>query len=164
MEMAYYVPQTEQALAGMFGVGKQKLDQLGAQFVTTITQYATAHQLAERQKFEQKPLQPSVSKGGVSLSQSETAQLINQGLTVDQVAQARGYTPGTIISHIETLLAANTPVKLDHIRPPAAELSSIEAAFKQAGSLNWLGPVKAIVGEEFSYDQLRLARLFLSAS
>lgn len=164
MEMAYYAPQSRDSLAKIFGVGQQKLEQLGELFLNEIAKYAQKHVLREKIKEgsdSYSSSSPRQAADGVSLTQAETAKFINQGNSIEKVAQLRGLSIGTICAHLEALVGANESLKLDHLRPAQEDLDYVAEAFNQAGGMSVLSPVKAIVGERFSYDTLRLARIFI---
>ena len=82
----------------------------------------------------------------------ETLALLRSGKSVSEVAEARGMALTTIGSHIEAL------VEQGHVRcselVPDARRVRIEATLDAAG---WdrLRPVKDLLGEEFSYDEIR---------
>ena len=78
------------------------------------------------------------------------------------MAKARGMTLGTITSHIEKLAASGEEIDISHLRPPAKKMEKIAQAFQKSGGTA-LSPVREILGEEFSYDELRVARLFLKS-
>ena len=74
-------------------------------------------------------------------------------------------TEGTIISHLEKLLERGESVNLEYLRSgiEQSRLTKIKNAFEKSGGLK-LSPVQKILGNSFSYDELRLARLFLEES
>jgi hypothetical protein len=92
----------------------------------------------------------------------ETKILVLNKMPVAEIAIARGLSHGTIISHIEKLLERGEKLDLECLIAnfPAGRLDKIKAAFKETGDTK-LAPVREILGEDFSYEELRLGRIFL---
>ncbi|MDO8493630.1 MAG: AAA family ATPase [bacterium] len=97
----------------------------------------------------------------------QTLVFAKEGLSLKEMADKRKMTIGTIISHLEQLVEAGKldPAKeLKHLRPDTMRMSKIEMAFKviydKTGSAA-LSPVKTKLGHGFSFEELRLARLFI---
>lgn len=90
----------------------------------------------------------------------KTKRLIAEGLSLVDIAKVRGQTLGTIISHLEKLKEEDEDFNLDIYKPKAKDLKIIATAFKKAGDTK-LAPVHGRLGGRYSYEELRLARLFL---
>ena len=54
-------------------------------------------------------------------------------------------------------------IDIDYLRPPVEKFATIKAAFQASGGTA-LSPVHAMLGERFSYEELRIARLFIKSS
>lgn len=94
----------------------------------------------------------------------ETLSLWLDGQGIDRIAQKRGLTRGTIIAHLEKA-AAKDLIKPSQIREQLdhsllQSLSEILAVFKKLDT-DRLSPVFEFFGGEYSYEELRLARLAL---
>ncbi|MFA6494522.1 MAG: helix-turn-helix domain-containing protein, partial [Candidatus Paceibacterota bacterium] len=76
------------------------------------------------------------------------------------IATIRGLTESTIISHIEKISGEDRELNIEYVKPPHARFEKIAEAFKESGSFA-LTPVRKILGEEYSYDELNLSRIFL---
>ena len=76
------------------------------------------------------------------------------------MARQRGVAETTILGHLELLAARGDVLDLAHLLPAADRLSEIETAFEVCGSA-YLRPVRDHLGEQFTYDELRLARMHL---
>lgn len=88
-------------------------------------------------------------------------------MTLDEIAQIRDLKPLTIVSHLEKLVEDKKEINLTPYRPEDEErLLVIHDAFISLGTLQ-LSPVHNYLyeryGGEYSFDELRMARLFLSA-
>ena len=91
----------------------------------------------------------------------KTRELINEGLTLSEIATKRGMTEGTIIAHLEKLKELKAEVNLKPFKPKAKDLKKIKEAFQATGDTK-LTPVHKKLGGAYSFEDIRLARLFLS--
>lgn len=96
-------------------------------------------------------------------TKEETLKLVSSGKTIKETAQERGLTQGTIISHLEKLLDAGAQCDIAHLNTFAVErFNNIKEAFSSDDNPEMrLAPAKEKLGDSYSYDELRLARLFL---
>ena len=51
-------------------------------------------------------------------------------------------------------------IDLRHVMPPNERMEPIKAAFRELGGHS-LGPVKEFLGEDYSYEEIRLVRLHM---
>ena len=98
----------------------------------------------------------------------ETYALILTGKSLDDIAEIRNIKVSTIFSHIEKLTEEGKVIDLSSHRPDDSErLSDIHRAFVEVGTLS-LSPVREFLAslhdEDYTYDELRMARLFISVS
>ena len=158
-QMAHYLPQSRESLSRISGVGARKLEELGDAFLSVIVAYARSHQLEERDiPARRRNSSNRVTKAGSTYYQ--TRQMLQQGMTVEEVAQHRGLAKSTIASHIERLIQSGERVDLGPLMPPQERFDAIRAAFVESGG-TFLSPVKEILGDDYSYDEIRLVWLFL---
>ena len=95
----------------------------------------------------------------------ETYILIQMGLSLEEIAVERSVKISTIYAHLEKLIEEGRKIDLENIRPLDEErLGKILDAFRTL-STEALSPVREYLAEtyeeEFDYDEVRLARLFL---
>ena len=95
-----------------------------------------------------------------SSTYQQTRELLSQKCSLPEIATKRGLSEGTVIAHIEKLHASDPKLSIDHLLPDKKRLAIIHEAFKEAENLT-LAPVRLRLGEDFSYNELRLARLVL---
>lgn len=155
-EMATYFPQSRESLLKLHGVGTQKLEQFGEDFLSVIKAYSKRKGLVEipKQTYDE----PSEIVFGTTYD--KTIALLQQKLQLEEIAKQRGLSVNTIINHIEKLSAQGEKIEIDHLRPNEERFNIIAASFKKSGG--WaLSPVREDLGENYSYNELRLARIFL---
>lgn len=99
--------------------------------------------------------------------EEETKILIQQGYSVREVAERRGLTYQTILKHLEKIMAGDLFFDISHLKReiPEARLQRILEAYRAIGpredGLYLAGPIKAYLGDDFSYEEIHLAKLFL---
>ncbi len=96
-----------------------------------------------------------------------TAALIYGGKTVAEVAALRGRTTGTVFEHLErlALLGKLSLESITHLKPKRfGEMQKAFADIRARTGETKLTPVRELLGDSYSFDELRLARLFLDPS
>jgi ATP-dependent DNA helicase RecQ len=160
-QMALYLPQSEENFSRISGVGAAKLQQYGEIFTKTIRTYAREKNLGERivpVKRSARPRRPNC----LGPTYRQTQKLLLQKMSLAEMAEARGLAAGTIISHIEKLISSGEEIDIGYLRPPSERFAKIKAAFQKANGMA-LWPVREMLGEQFSYGELKLARIFITA-
>lgn len=95
-----------------------------------------------------------------------TKELVEKGLTLKELVAERGFTKGTIIGHLSKLKTDHPDLDIDRYRPDEKNLELIKTAYfkmlknKKKDDPITLTPVYNQLKQKFSYDELRLARLF----
>jgi ATP-dependent DNA helicase PIF1 len=90
-----------------------------------------------------------------------TRDLMMSEPTISAIAKERGLTKGTILGHMEKLKVTNPDMDLSKFRPSDEMLGEIKEAFSNAGKTK-LAPVARMLGNKYTYDDIKLARLFLN--
>ena len=162
-QMAYYIPQSEDSLSRISGVGAVKLEQYGDDFLAVIRGYARKNNLEDRTEpvmnSRSRPTGSSRSNGRASTYEN-TKLLIEQGFSIRQVAKERGLSVNTIVTHIEMLVQHGETLDLDPLLPGNHRLECIQDAFEKAGYAR-LAPVKDLLGDDYSYEEIRLVRAYV---
>ncbi|MBU0646194.1 DNA helicase RecQ [Patescibacteria group bacterium] len=159
-EMAYYLPSTLEAFSHLFGVGKQKLEAFGQQFIDCIAIQTAEQNLKEKPVPRKASLSITNSPPQTSSTLNETKELLEQKLSIKEIAKQRGLSPGTIIQHLEKLLQADELPDITHLKPKDKDFQKIQKAFNKSKNKTLTAIFKQL-DEEYSYDELRLARIFL---
>ena len=159
-QMAYYFPPNKEEFSKISGVGKAKLEHFSEGFLAVINGHGGARR-AGHDQLEQRNGGSRVGLSGPNTTQLATKKLAVEGLSVEEIAEARGLSLDTIMGHLGRLVLAGEDLELDHLMPPLEKRDKIEAAFKRSGGL-LLTPVKEMLGEEYSYEELKLVRLGLT--
>lgn len=168
-EMAAYYPSDTLALANIIGVGEVKLQKYGDKFVETITEYCVDKGIEPKQIAPKRPARAAMTAKTpsttfpsseapevMSATIMETLGLCNRDLTLKEIAEKRSLAVSTIMSHIEKLVLSGEDVALDNFIPVEKQ-EIIQEAMQDLG-LEMLRPIKERLGEDFSYNELRLVR------
>ena len=86
---------------------------------------------------------------------------MDQKLSVGQIAERRNLAETTVLGHIERMSYGGESLDLEHLAPAPDVLRKIRDAFHASGN-TLLRPVRESLEEEFTYDELRLARMYCS--
>ena len=90
----------------------------------------------------------------------QTKQLLAQGLSINEVAQERDISLSTIFTHIEMLVQTGESLDLRAHLPSPDRAMRIQDALHKVGD-NRLTPVKELLGDDYSYEEIRLVRAFI---
>ena len=159
-EMSSFFPATPGEFLAIHGVGQQKLERYGADFLSAITDFnATNPELDRPEPLpEVAPAPPTAAI--VTDTLAETMALAKQGLNLAQIANKRELATSTIASHLEKLF---TMAELEDISTllPADVISKLSAEFKNHGD-GMLKPVVEAMDGVAGYEEARLVRGFLN--
>lgn len=109
---------------------------------------------AKGKKVEQKKPTPKEATHRV------TGKLIEEGKSIAEVAKERGMVSSTIIGHLHKLKELGELPAIDHLKPKEADLKKMLAAIR-ANDDERLAPAHQALKGKYSFDDLRLAKLFL---
>lgn len=113
-----------------------------------------AEEIEKNRAFESQAPEPKIP------SHEKTLTLIQEGKTLEEIAKERGMTKGTIIGHFEKLVREERSIDLKKYKPKATDLKKIQAAFDEVEG-DKLAPAHRKLKGKYTYEELRLARLFL---
>ncbi len=114
-------------------------------------------------------------KGGVGVSNKtqkvstfeETRQLALDGHSLEEMAEKRKLTVGTILTHLERLIeedALDAHADLAHLMPGVEAMAKMEAVFKKVQETEGKMPLssaRSLLKDAYSFDELRIGRLFV---
>ena len=155
-EMAQQQPLSRSQFLALSGVGDRKLSQYGDAFMEEIKVFREDNGLPVTPGVTPPPTPAIPLRGNVSGTHLETLALHQRGLRMDEIAEQRNLRTSTITSHLEVLLENNYDVQLDRL--VARDRSArILQAFEQT-KLDSLSALREILGDDFTYDEIRLVR------
>jgi ATP-dependent DNA helicase RecQ len=157
--MARDYPKNEHEMRRVPGVGERKYEEFGEIFLNAIGDYLKANpHLVTTPKPPSSTTTPGRSTRTVNDTAGETLRLLEQGKTVDEIAQVRDLTPGTIYQHIVAAIESGRLHEIDRFFD-AVTREEIKGVFGKFGPANLTGVFEALDGK-YSYGQLRVFRAF----
>ena len=90
----------------------------------------------------------------------QTREMLGQGLSIDEVARQRGLVKSTIMGHIDRLVQEGENIDLRPLLPSQERTMLIQDTFHRIGDSK-LSLVKEMLGDDYSYDEIRLVRAFM---
>ena len=145
-------PLDRDAMLRVSGVGPAKLERYGEAFLKEIRSFrGSKTDTAELDVNRSAPVP-------LGDSHRVTHEMLTNGFTIRQIADQRGLKMGTVFAHIQRMVEAGETVVLDALLPPPDRAARILEAIGQAGA-DRLRPVKELLGDDYSYDEIRVVKL-----
>lgn len=164
--MALQRPQSRSHFAQIPGVGSRKLETYFTAFTDAIREYCELHNLdmdLEPPKEEKERKDTSVVQSNTGPSTRRlTLDLYNEGRSIEEIAAERNLKTSTIISHLAELIEAGEPIDVEHLISPG-HFEIIADALQQVGD-EVLRPVKDFLGDDYSYEEIKLVRAMMRRS
>jgi len=156
VEMAAYLPQNEEEMRRISGIGDLKFDKYGADLILEIREYCSRHNLASRihlksLKRERKARTKRDASGRDTYRIS--LEMFRDGKTMDEIALSRGIGVSTVEGHLARFVATGE-IMLEELVPPE-KIETIRNALLTSNDDGYIGPVKAMLGDDYSYGEIR---------
>jgi hypothetical protein len=95
-----------------------------------------------------------------------TKELLEKGMNIKEISKERELVSGTIISHIEEIMVEYPTTIITHLRPEQKDIDIVKKANAklkedQKGKLTPLKSAIEKLGSKMSFEEIRLARLFI---
>lgn len=160
-EMAYYFPRDKENFARLSGVGERKLAEFGDIFLSDINKFVEKNNISSIDI-------PDSRQGGRAIRvktrkqkfHARTKELVIKKISVERIAKDQDLKPSTIINHIEKLIDAGEKLDIDYLKLPSDRYRTMKEAFNVCGNEK-LKPVFEYLGENYSYDELKLVRVLM---
>jgi ATP-dependent DNA helicase RecQ len=136
--MASELPITENQFLAISGVGMNKMEQYGEEFMSVIRKF----------KSVSKPLKTSTTL--------KTFNLYKEGLHPTEIAKERGLSITTIFSHLTQLYSEEKEIELEKYVAKQI-IDKVRIAFNQFDRKFELKPIYDILNEEVSYWEIRIS-------
>ena len=162
-EMARYFPADENNFSKIEGVGSKKLKDFSKAFLSVINQHAKDNNIQpieipnyqRKNNFAEKKLRTNFLG-----KHTKTKEMLLKKMPIKKIAAARKFKEGTIIVHIEKLILSDENIDISYLKPHPKRFEKIKEAFEKCGDEK-LKPIFKLLKEEYSYDEIRIAKLFL---
>ncbi|QOR36701.1 DNA helicase RecQ [Clostridium sp. 'deep sea'] len=159
--MAYYYPQTKAEMLNIKGVGDQKYENYGEQFLGLIQEFCLENNIIktnnEQQELQKAKTYRSLATEPKQDRYEQTYQQYLTGNSLEQIAKERNLTVNTIIKHLEVCLKKG--YELDFTEFVAIEkMEHIQDVYHKHKPQS-LKQLKELLPEVYSYNELKLALL-----
>ncbi|MCK4525095.1 MAG: DNA helicase RecQ [Candidatus Andersenbacteria bacterium] len=160
-EMARYFPADKNNFANIEGVGIKKLESFSKAFLAVINDHIKENNIQPIEIPGSVQNRSISGRTGSAFSEryARTKEMLSQKLSIPEIADKQGFKYGTIVAHIEKLISNGEDIDIDYLKPPRERLEKIKTAFEKCGDEK-LKPVFDFFDEEYSYDEIRLGKLF----
>jgi ATP-dependent DNA helicase RecQ len=162
LAMAQQRPQSKEQFANIPGVGAVKLEAYFAPFSDAIRNYCEQHNLTMGLE---PPKEHCVLVSNVNVNaptRQITLALYRQGRSIKEIAEERNLKPDTIMGHLADLIEAGETIDVEQLILPG-HYDTIAEALRQADG-RVLGTVKDVLGDEYSYGEIRIVRALVRCS
>jgi len=162
-EMARYMPQSDDDFIKVSGVGSQKLERYGDIFMKSIKEYQNENETDPAPLLRSAPVRQRVCKSSIIADARyiKTKKLIEQEKSLEDMALEHGVKEGTIISHIEKLVASGQDIDIRYLTPDQKTFDQVSKAFDKHGD-EMFSSIFVYLGMKYSYDIIKLVRLLRS--
>lgn len=156
IEFATYLPLNKEDMRKISGVGDLKLEKYGIEFLSGIRKYCEANNLDSRINLKTAKREPKKrTKRDINGMDTyhTTLDMFYSGLSVSEIAESRELSVNTIENHLVRFIQSGE-VKIEQLVVPE-KIEIIKDALVQANSGGAVAPVKEILGEDYSYGEIR---------
>jgi len=157
-EMATYFPQCETEFLSINGVGRYKIQAYGNRFMQAIKGFCNEHNITPPQVVRELNVRTaSVDVPPTTASDKESFRLFRQGKSFDEIAKIRGFTRGTVITHICQVIGTEPEVQGTfniELAVTKERQEIINGGIDKVG-LERLTPIKQVLPEEITFDEIR---------
>ncbi len=157
-DMAQKRPRNRVEMLAVSGVGQVKFERYGEAFLSVLN--AAAAPAPERTSlYSRETRAPNGAK--LSPSLRETLSLYQDGIRdVRTMARARALAPSTIANHLAQLILNETITDLEGL----VDFEKVEMvrAATEGQRLGSIGPLKEMLGDRITYEELHLVRAYLT--
>ena len=133
----------------------EDLDEMHKQFILDSDGTLDEDEIEENKKKAVQGVEPKIS------TYEKTYNLLNEFESIADVAKERKLTEGTIVGHLQKLKEIKDDLDLERFNTiPSQDFDIISSTFEEYGTERLTPVFKALKGK-YSYEELRLATLFL---
>ncbi|WP_447527678.1 DNA helicase RecQ [Vreelandella sp. TE19] len=144
-ELTEQQPQDLAALGGVTGIGARKLEDYGEGILAVIERHRGSTQAAS-----------------VGDSARQSAEMLGQGISVDEIATSRGITVNTVYRHLAEVIESGALALSDVVALDPADRERIESAFRAHAGQGLRAVFDALEGR-FDYNVLACVRAAMGA-
>ncbi len=156
VELATYLPHAEWEMRSISGVGDLKYDKYGADFRKVVGDYCQRKNLSSRilLKAPKKERRTRTKRGADGRDTYRISlDMYLAGRDISDIARERGVTVTTIENHLMRYIPTGQVSLSDFVAPE--RVAVIRDAIFKCADTDALSPIKEILGEEYTYTEIR---------
>ncbi len=154
-DMCAKLPTTGEALIGVSGVGKFKLEKYGSQFIELINEYVRENNIITPENKPAEREKQSSANGSKKDTRLVTYELYTGGKTIEEICKERGLSQVTIEGHLIDCLDKGMPLEYECFIPKDMEPEIMEAI--ETHGTERLKPIKEALPPEITYTAIKFA-------
>ena len=160
LELATYLPQSDNELLQVSGFGEIKLKKYGKAFLTVVGDFCKERQLASRihlrkPKRLRKEPSPATSASALEINSTKriSLNLFLKAKSIDEVATERKLIVGSIENHLATFINSGELPLESFV--PKNKIENIQNKYLELGAELGIKPIKESLGDGYSYAEIR---------
>jgi len=158
LEVATYLPHNKEEFNKISGFGQVKIEKYGRQFWEVVAAYCRDHQLKSRMHLKTPKRQRRERREKETDTKQQSFELFKLGHAIEKIAELRGLSPTTIEGHL-AFYVQQGKLSIDQVMD-TSKIGAIQNAIEQIDG-KALMPVKELLGENYSYGEIRMVMAYL---
>ncbi|MBE2289272.1 MAG: DNA helicase RecQ [Chitinophagaceae bacterium] len=156
VELATYLPVNFEELKHISGFGDYKVSRYGAAFISAIGRYMAEYKVPSKMHFKKpKPVKKErTEKPAPGSSMDMSLQLFNEGASIEEIAEQRRLSVGTIEGHLAAFIASGD-LSITKVLP-FDKLRAILEMVETTGQYTAAKPIKDLLGDDYTYGEIRM--------
>jgi len=144
-----FLPQSPAALKQVKGMGKKKSEKYGDELLAMITAYCREKNIAPPVQHDAEKVSPAKVKTDTKLT---SFNLFQAGKSVNQIAEERNMAVATIEGHLAHYIGTGELSVNEFV---SQDITALIASHFEGKGDHQMGPVKAALGEQVSWSEIR---------
>jgi len=165
-ELSYYYPISKEMFLMIKGVGENKFDEYGKEFLPTIEEFTKEvgnSKSRQRELAESVVVKPKINvKERTAMRKAKVKELIEKKMLIDEMANIMDLTAQTIANYIGRLLEDDPTLDVTHIKNSIEGYNDIVKSFEKHGTEK-IGPVYGDFAGMVEYSDIALVRILMQA-
>jgi ATP-dependent DNA helicase RecQ len=153
-DMCVKLPRSKEEFLTVTGVGQNKLEKYGEEFIEAIQQFLVQHPDRMEDAIKGQAVKTTTPKKTTPNSHLETYTFYKEEMTVEEIAEHRDLAVSTVESHLIQCMQEGMDVHMEDLIPDEY-IQEIESAIAQAGGEK-LKPIKELLPDEVTYFMIKV--------
>jgi ATP-dependent DNA helicase RecQ len=161
VEVATYLPHNKEEFLKISGFGQVKIEKYGKQFWEVVAAYCSEHHLKSRIHLKTPKRIRRDRPERNSDTKQKSFELFKEGNAIAKIAELRNLSLSTIENHLAFYVQQKS-LPIDRVMD-TSKIPAIQNAIEQVGGVA-LAPVKELLGDNYSYGEIRMVMAHLETT